>query len=150
MRPRRLLRSKRLAISCQFNSLFRQRLLSIIAKFHPWQGLSNPCSFSVTSGEGHSGSHDVSRSRTTTPHTHSTESDPINPTYSQNSLPVIRMHPEEDTVLTIRVPLTDKPIGSYDSPGSVPGTSRVLRSVTGSQPDMMSVRAPRYIYFFHL
>ncbi|XP_075241565.1 uncharacterized protein LOC142336542 [Convolutriloba macropyga] len=111
---------------------------------HEQSGTSSLPYRKVTSGEGHSGSHDVSRSRTTTPHTHSTESDPINPTYSQNSLPVIRMHPEEDTVLTIRVPLTDKPIGSYDSPGSVPGTSRVLRSVTGSQPDMMSVRAPRY------
>ncbi|XP_063715443.1 uncharacterized protein LOC134842853 isoform X3 [Symsagittifera roscoffensis] len=97
----------------------------------------------VASIDGTMTGRDLFRSRTVTPQTHSTESDPTNPSsQSQNSLPVIRMHTGEEDggILSIRVPLTDKTVGSYDSPAT--GSSRRVR-VTGSHPDIIG-RIPRY------
>ena len=93
----------------------------------------------VASIDGGSVHHaDISRSRTVTPHTISTESEPTNPSISQSSPPVIKLCSEEDTVLTIRVPLSDKQLGSYDSPVT---TSRS----SGSNQDVTYVsRAPKY------
>ena len=99
--------------------------------------------FQVASIDGTMTGRDLFRSRTVTPQTHSTESDPTNPSsQSQNSLPVIRMHTGEEDggILSIRVPLTDKTVGSYDSPAT--GSSRRVR-VTGSHPDIIG-RIPRY------
>ena len=73
---------------------------------------------SVVSSEAIHCRSNVSTSRAITPYTTSTESEPNNMSFSQNSPPSVnmKMSSEDDAVLTITVPFSEKGLSSYDSP----------------------------------
>ena len=86
--------------------------------------------FSVASSEAVHCRSNVSTSRAITPYTTSTESEPNNLSFSQNSPPNLnmKMSSEDDAVLTITVPLSEKGgLTSYDSPNMEVSSSNSQR-----------------------